>query len=108
MKIKFYFNSPIFSLPLLNKALAVTICPCAIFFREEREKVSPRTIRHELIHVYQMRKHGLLKFYYLYLYNYIKNYIKYKDHYKAYAYIPFEIEARLKSLSTEAFVSLDT
>lgn len=48
---------------------------------------------HEYIHVEQIRKHGVFKFYYMYVCYYLSGRISGMDHLTAYYSIPFEIEA---------------
>ena len=63
------------------------------YFRQPKNEISLRLIRHEKEHVQQQREEGLL-FYSRYFYEYLCNLINYKNHYKAYYYISYEIEAR--------------
>jgi hypothetical protein len=57
------------------------------------QAASERLIRHELIHQEQMKRHGVLLFYLIYLKDYSRNLWIYRDHDQAYANIPFEQEA---------------
>jgi hypothetical protein len=79
--------------PLLFKIIpydAMTVYP---FVFHKDVTPSPVTINHENIHLQQIAKVGVLKFYFLYLYHYLRNLIKYKNHDLAYLNIPYEVEA---------------
>jgi hypothetical protein len=62
----------------------ITIYPF-IFFKQRKEDISDRLFRHELEHIYQVRREGWLKFYIKYLYYQIR---------LGYRNIPYEVEAR--------------
>ncbi len=51
-------------------------------------------VLHEVIHVLQIEKHGLIGFHWTYFKEYMKNMFKGKRQYQAYADISFEQEAR--------------
>ncbi len=55
---------------------------------------SPQLTAHELEHVLQMRRDGVVWFYTKYLWFYFVNLRKYKNSHIAYLNIPYEIEAR--------------
>ena len=93
-QLRFYFNSWLFRLPLLRNYSAITLLPFGVFFSGSQAEVDPRTLNHELVHVEQIERLGLLKFYVSYLWHYLKNLIKYRNHDLAYHNIPFEVEAR--------------
>lgn len=86
------FNSWIFKFWPLTKYDAITL-PWGVYFRLPVEQVDIHTIKHEQVHIDQKKQIGILKFYTLYLYFYLRNLIKYRDHWKAYYNIPFEVEA---------------
>jgi hypothetical protein len=67
-----------------------------IVFKEDKDKVPKTTVRHELIHIRQLKRDGLIKSTVLYTYYYVKNYLRYKDFDKAYREIPYEKEAYKK------------
>ena len=48
---------------------------------------------HEYTHIFQVKKHGWLKFYISYLWFYIKGRLKGLDHYDSYMAISYEVEA---------------
>ena len=50
-------------------------------------------MRHELVHIDQIKKHGVGKFYALYLYEYCQGRWQGLSHYEAYRNISFEKEA---------------
>jgi hypothetical protein len=62
-----------------------------IFFAEKNPDAF--LINHEFIHVDQIRRHGIGKFYFLYLYEYLQHRLKKKNHFEAYMAISFEKEA---------------
>lgn len=86
------FNSWIFHLWPLSNYDAITL-PWGVYFKNSYDQVSPSTIRHEMIHIEQKKKIGVVKFYTLYLWYYVNNLWKYKNHDMAYRNIPFEVEA---------------
>lgn len=49
---------------------------------------------HELAHIAQIRREGILTFYSKYLWYYFKNLRRYRNSHQAYLNIPYEIEAR--------------
>lgn len=53
-----------------------------------------RLVAHELVHVEQYRKHGIVGFLKQYFTDYAKNLVTCRKHRQAYLDIPFEIEAR--------------
>lgn len=88
-----YFNSWLFKIPLINRFEAITLFPLGVFFKRSVETVSPSLMRHEMIHVGQVQKHGVIKFYAIYVYEFAKNLIKYRKWMVAYYMISFEKEA---------------
>lgn len=50
-------------------------------------------VNHEFIHVHQIKRLGIMKFYILYLYEYLQLRMKKKTHFEAYMEISFEREA---------------
>ena len=57
-----------------------------VLFSQAQEEVSDQLFRHELEHVYQIRRNGWFKFYFMYLVWAVKY---------GYLNIPYEIDARL-------------
>ena len=87
MKIKFWYESWVFKLPILNAFAGMVLYPW-IFFKGSKEEVSDRLFRHELEHIYQVRREGWLKFHVKYFYFSIR---------KGYRNNPYEIEATTMS-----------
>ena len=54
---------------------------------------SPYLLRHELVHVRQWRRHGVIGFLVRYLGSYAAGRLRGRDHRGAYLHIPLEIEA---------------
>ena len=88
MKVKRVFNFKL----LAPGFGAITLYPY-IFFRASENEVSASTLRHEMIHVRQVRRLGWVKFYSSYLFHYGVGLFKYLDNDKAYRAIPYEVEA---------------
>lgn len=78
---------------LPNQRINAIVLFKTVLFREKKENVSKRLIRHERKHIEQQERLGL-KFYYLYLKEYLSNRKKGMKHFEAYRNISFEIEAR--------------
>jgi hypothetical protein len=74
--------------------VGITLTSNLILFRDSKDKVSKRLLRHEEKHQSQMKKYWTVVFYVIYLKDYIKGFIEYGNHWEAYENIPFEIEAR--------------
>ncbi len=55
--------------------------------------ITPRLLRHEMVHQEQIDREGLMKFYLVYLVDYARGLIKYRNHDQAYRQIRFEAEA---------------
>ena len=92
-RLKFFYGSFIFKLPLISSYSGVVIGRW-IFFKD---KNPPQTlITHELVHQEQMDRHGVFGFYFKYAIDYIRLLFKYWNHKLAYYNIPFEIEAYLR------------
>lgn len=92
-QVKYHYNH---WLPKLLKADGVTIGR-DIFFLDSNPPL--HLIKHELVHVKQYEKHGLIGFLVIYLYHYLKGRLKGRSHFEAYYDIPFEVEARKGELS---------
>ncbi len=76
---------------------AIVLYPFIFFADKNPDQV---LLNHELIHVDQIKRHGVLKFYYLYLKEYFLLRLKGKKHYEAYKGISFEEEAYRKQNGT--------
>lgn len=80
MKLQIVYNFPLFQ--RLNIG-GMVLYPFMLFKRS-KEEVTDKLFRHELEHVYQVRRLGWFKFYFSYLWLRIKH--KHGDH-------PYEMEA---------------
>lgn len=89
--VKFHYRSALFRLPLLRHYSAITLGRHVFVKGAE---APPRLVRHELKHVEQVRRLGVTRFYFLYLWEYARNLAKYRSHRLAYHHISFEVEAR--------------
>ena len=92
MNIKEHYNSFI---PKLFKASAITF-GSHIYYVQAEHQISARLRRHEMVHVEQYQKDGVLRFLYLYLKSYCRLRIQGKAHHIAYRSIPYEEEAYAK------------
>ena len=88
-----YFNSWLFKFWPLKNYEAITLEPFGIFFKHSEAETDPRIIKHESVHVAQIKRLGVILFYILYLCEYLKNLVIYRNHDQAYQNISFEIEA---------------
>jgi len=82
----------IFKLPLARKYRGM-VMGRTILFKGDESDVSPTLLRHELIHQEQIDRHGIARFYLIYLRDYLVNLWRLRDHDAAYRNIPFEKEA---------------
>jgi hypothetical protein len=82
----------IFKLPLARNYRGMVVGRTILFKGDELE-VSSTLIRHELIHQEQIDRHGIMRFYLIYLRDYLSNLWRLRDHDGAYRNIPFEVEA---------------
>ncbi len=74
-------------------AVAVTLGH-TIYYKKSELHINPTLRRHEMKHVEQYEKYGLLGFLVLYLTWYLIGRLQGKDDLQAYLDIPFEVEAR--------------
>jgi hypothetical protein len=72
---------------------SITLYPFILLSDTKENITKTYLLEHEFIHVAQIRKEGVLKFYTNYLFQFVKNFIKSKDRIEAYMNIPYEIEA---------------
>ena len=72
------------------KVEGIVLYPFVLF---ASQNPSTTLMNHEMIHVMQIKKHGLMTFYFSYLKQYIKFRIKGLNHQNSYHSISFEIEA---------------
>ncbi|MFO1102026.1 MAG: hypothetical protein U1E20_03860 [Methylocystis sp.] len=82
----------IFKLPLARNYRGMVVGR-TILFKGDESEVSKTLFRHELIHQEQIDRHGVARFYFIYLRDYLTNLSRCRDHDAAYRNIPFEKEA---------------
>lgn len=88
--VKIHYKSKLFRLPLLRNYAAIVLGKhCFV----KADHASARLLRHEEIHQEQMKRHGVILFYLIYLKDYFRNLLIYRNHDRAYFNIPFEVEA---------------
>lgn len=91
----------IFKLPLARNYRGMVMGRTILFKGDESE--APTTLfRHELIHQEQIDRHGIARFYFIYLRDYLINLWRLRDHDAAYRNIPFEREAFEREHEREA------
>ncbi len=83
--------------PVPPGTAAITIGPLVSMRR--RVAGDQRLLRHELVHVEQWRRHGLVGFSARYLGSYLRWRLRGHVHWDAYRRIPFEIEASWRARS---------
>ncbi|MDX1402217.1 MAG: hypothetical protein R3245_09870 [Kiloniellales bacterium] len=71
----------------------------AILFKDARTEIAPALLRHELVHLEQISRHGIIRFYLIYFCDYLANLWRLRDHDAAYRNIRFEREARQRAIS---------
>jgi hypothetical protein len=87
MTVKHVYNSIV---PKLLKVDAIVLYPF-IFFKDKYP--SGRIIRHELVHVDQIKKYGWFRFYLSYIMEYASYRVRGLSHYDSYMKISYEVEA---------------
>lgn len=65
-----------------------------ILIKGAETEISFALLQHELAHIDQIGRHGVVKFYLLYLCDYVSNLWRLRNHDAAYRHIRFEKEAR--------------
>lgn len=78
---------------LIPKSRYIAITLFGLVFTRDRRLITPRVLRHELIHCRQQLEWLYVPFFILYVAEWILGLIKYRDRYKAYRNISFEKEA---------------
>ena len=79
---------------LMRGVIAITL-GSRIYVREAMASASfERLLKHELAHVRQVHRLGLLRFLWRYLWEYARHWVRLRNGQAAYAAISFEIEAR--------------
>lgn len=76
----------------MNKFEAMILFPF-VFFKKKKDWVPPSVMVHEQIHLNQIDRDGVLKFYLVYSYHFLRNLIEYKNINRAYLEVPYEKEA---------------
>ena len=69
-----------------------------ILLKDVETEITPVLLRHELVHLEQMDRHGIVRFYLIYLCDYLANLWRLRDHDAAYRHIQFEREARERAI----------
>jgi len=82
-------------LPKLMNVTAVTLGQ-HVYYAINKESISKRLRKHEMVHVIQYKQLGFMHFLYRYFKEYIGFRLKGLDHYHAYIEISYEKEARQK------------
>ena len=77
-------------IPKLLKVQAIVLYPFVLY---ASKNPSATLMNHERIHIDQIKKNGVIKFYAIYLHNYVIFRFQGLNHYSAYKNIPFEVEA---------------
>jgi len=93
MKIKIKYNH---WLPKKVKADGLVIYPYVLLRHPENKIKRKKALHHEWVHIQQIRKDGLVKFYFGWFTQLIKNLFRYKNVHKAYRNISYESEAYKK------------
>jgi len=80
--------------PFLMKDVAAITLGRRIYVRAGvAESYMERLLRHELAHVRQIERHGLFRFYFLYVTEFVRHFRRVRSIGQAYRMISFEIEA---------------
>lgn len=90
-------------LPQLLKTDGVTLGR-TIYYRRSEKAITNSLRRHEMTHIKQYEKYGILGFMIRYLASYIKNRLSGMNHHTSYLNIPLEIEARLSEYKIDSIV----
>lgn len=75
-----------------------------ILLKDDETEIAPVLLRHELVHIEQMDRHGIAGFYLIYLCDYVANLWQLRDHDAAYRHIRFEREARERAICDDVAV----
>jgi hypothetical protein len=91
MEIKVKYGS---SIPYYLGGMAgITLYPYVFIIFPETDPRTPTLLKHEMVHVEQIQRVGVFKFYLTYFIDYVINLFKYRNHQQAYLNIPYEVEA---------------
>lgn len=91
-KFKIHYNSRLFKLPGYRHYSA-TVLGAHIFVKGS--SLSPRLLKHELMHIEQVSRYGIAGFYSRYLWEYFRLLWRLRSHKRAYWENRYEAEARL-------------
>jgi hypothetical protein len=83
----------IFKLPFVRRYRGMVVAR-TILFKDAKTEIAPALLRHELVHLEQIDRHGIIRFYLIYFRDYLANLWRLRDHDAAYRHIGFEREAR--------------
>lgn len=97
MKIRVKYDHWI---PKRLKVLGITLYPF-ILVATTKEQTHPVLLRHEWVHVQQVRRVGWIWFYLTYLMEHLNGWLVWRDWDVAYRNISYEVEAYEKEESTE-------
>lgn len=90
-----HFSSWIFKLPVLKKYEAITLGRW-VFFKYAEADVPTSLIRHEQVHIDQIKQIGVARFYLAYVLYFAAGLLRVGKWNQAYREIPFEAEAYAK------------
>jgi hypothetical protein len=90
MKVKVRYNS---NVPKIFGFTGITLYPYIFITVSKKESNKRNILKHEWIHIEQVRREGFFKFYLIYLYEFFTNLFRYKRIYKAYRNISYENDA---------------
>lgn len=82
----------IFKLPFVRRYRGMVIAR-TILFKDSETEIAPALLRHEMVHLEQIDRHGMARFYLIYFWDYLANLWRLCDHDAAYRHIRFEREA---------------
>jgi hypothetical protein len=82
----------IFKLPLVRRYRGIVLGR-TILFRDRETEIPLSLLQHELVHLEQIDRVGVARFYLIYLHDYLANLRCFRNHDAAYRNIPFEKEA---------------
>lgn len=92
--MKIYYNSILFKLPYIRQFDGLVLGKFCFIKDSKNDSIEQKAlILHEAVHIEQMNRLGIFYFYFTYYIYFFVNFLKYKDAYKAYYYIPYEVEA---------------
>src|SRR5688572_12437447 len=86
------YSHCIFRLPLVRRYSGMVVGR-TILFKDGEAEITPALLRHELVHIEQIDRHGMARFYLIYFRDYLVNLWRLRDHDAAYRHIRFEKEA---------------